>query len=843
MNKEVVMLIIIFFVIDFCSAGLLIGNSSFNVFQIYYSPEEIIRGKINISFENGSANILFRDSFRNSKTLIDFLKDSNITYSCNNEGCKDTISISNPANSKIIFLEKNSSFVGLKITGNNIFVNSFKMEVTGGLNQELCSPPISIDFGNDGKIEWMFTQTSNKFDCNYYSGCYNENAIQSIKYVTNVPYCEEMEIGVGNRWAIGSWIKKGSVNATIRMSLQSDEGFAECILNNSLISQNGDIVYCVINFSSTKNTNATICINSDKDSDFAIRSESEGKICGIYQDARGEADYSLYAKNARYAMFNQPVLINGTDISEEISNYIELNYKNNCSKGCIIPIRINSNEKFHVTISNVVLRYSSTTGVSEENSIYDLTITPVKINTNYTMISLDKLNFSVPKYKGEYNYTLYYGNIILINDTIKVMDIPLINNLLPENVAAGEVSEIYANIFLPANVTIKKYLWEVDNVVVSRNFSMKYLFQDTKNYLVRITIEDSRGIIVSKEFNIYAGTPNLLLNSTLNKLKNNLTQIKNFINTEYPGYERLIYEKARVNASEQLLLNIEKRIENLSENSTEWLIIYKELKNAKIPVEIKEEIDPERNLLISDYYKIMLDYVEQLGGGKYNQNDSQKIKEAIVGWQRENLDVKVGAKILIVEYNNEEKEESLTLFSIKLTPNKKEDVYLIINENFDSLLFKGSAIQEVEKIDSIAGFEFKNLDSQKVIEFAINGKKRVNDLNMFVSPNLNKLILGTKFEEAKKPSIIPVIIISILLIGITSILIYFVLFKILNFKNPFAKKPEKPLGSAEIMNLSIFVRNARKKGLKDEEIAEKLKKAGWGKNNIEYILKITKEKK
>jgi len=271
---------------------------------------------------------------------------------------------------------------------------------------------------------------------------------------------------------------------------------------------------------------------------------------------------------------------------------------------------------------------------------------------------------------------------------------------------------------------------------------------------------------------------------------------------------------------------------NSSESTSEYDFILESLQNLKVPKSISESESAELVSFISEKSNIDLEFVGEIGGGSYDSAKTDEYKDAIIFWNQENLRPKITFRKFTANYGSYE-ENILNYFEISFQRPSNE-TFLII-ENLDGLEFKEN-YGEVSK----SGYTYIDLSKidEKII-FAATEEVSFDDIPLFFSTHLNQVPLGESLEnildiedERKISKWVLFGLVMILLI-ILFIVSYFLL------KTWYDRKYEDYLfkDRNHLYNLIVYINNAKKRGMKKEDIEKNLKKAKWKNEQIRYVVK------
>jgi hypothetical protein len=282
------------------------------------------------------------------------------------------------------------------------------------------------------------------------------------------------------------------------------------------------------------------------------------------------------------------------------------------------------------------------------------------------------------------------------------------------------------------------------------------------------------------------------------------------------------------------LSSIKSRFESATEDS-EYVQIVKDLLAMNVPVEIStSETGNYLGFLLYD--NIDPSYMEEVSLKSYN--NSQAVVDAISKWSDGAYDIGIDYKTISV-WSESGKEDILAQYkvSIDLKAANEEEAYLLIDIPRNDISFdKGYSERDIGEGAALYIFmtspgEFGD------IEFVTSHVLNVEDLGLYLSPELSKLVIDDKPIEPYEP---PKQEVDWLKLGIAiGILLFVVLGVYIILQEWYKRNYEIHLfkNKDELYNLVNFIFNGREHGLKDGEIRSKLKKSGWSGEQITYAVK------
>ncbi len=839
-------MLIIFF-IGMASADFTIGNLSYSLDK-YYAPESSLRGWVNISFESQSADSVLESSIgeNSSISLINLLKtvsNSNFIYECRPLSCKSDYSASNEETSKIFNLNENESIlVGFNISGKKPLsaITSFSMDIKSN-NPETERLPLSIDVLNDGQEEWYAYTASDNFGVEN-TGCFIGISTDKA-FISSTPYCERIALSKSPKVEIGAYVE-GNNNIYFEMRIKKAEGsdsYKTCTASTTG-AEEIDRVGCVpSDFSITEEGNYFVCIKtiSEADKDRYEIGYEDRDPCGFTGEYENLYDYDfeifarpkLYNSSINFTLNNAELVKSQsliTNIEEYMKDYISETYNNNCSKECVIPVRIFSGIVQQIELTNVYLSYFA--GISTvSNKSYNIQEKPAEINSKSQLLYFDDAGFNVPEEYGNYSVSIKMDDTVLLSDDIFVREFAAIQSLTPMKTAIKYPTKFTIKVSSIENITT--YNWDFgDNTLpsVTAEPSVTHTYNAVGTYILKIDIIDINGRNASKEFNITVGPASEIVPSLLIEVEENLDNIKDKI----AGFSQ--FEQKSINNALNLdgIRNEVIQLKDAASKATfeqEYETILGELLEIKIPETVSKSAVSEGILFYPEQENINLEILKKISGGDYEKDKEDKYKEAVLAWDEENTAMTMTYNEVSAVYENYE-EPFLRVFDIHITKQGEDDAYIIIKD-MKTLLFEEDYS---EKEDS--GYNYILLkEKEKEISFSTTENVDFVSLPMFISPGISKLTLAeySPFEkegENKRGVILGVIIVFIILIA-AGVWIILQLWYKRKYENYLFKDRN------QLYNIVNYIETEKRKGINEKDISSRLRKTGWTSEQVTYALR------
>lgn len=876
-------LFIALFIIGFylVNATISTGSPFFNLSQTSFGPGQVIEGTLNFSLNNEPGNTLvkatIKDAITKNMSLLDFLKAANAQFVCEPTDCNITYTV-NPTSSAPIknlnFVEQgNEAYVAVVASGNNVQIKNFSFSMNGSSSDGSSScyeTPFKLDLLADGTIDFEYKLPSNNY-CGpgkRASECYDDSQGIQDAYLQSLPYCEKIWLnktgkvkveGIMKYWSnYGGEPSDDDIQFLIYDSAGTLKG--NCNLSGYNVPESYGFVGCEIssedNPSFYINTPSYyyICVKKTSSAAYSIKSESQGNVCGFagIPVQAPTTDFALYVQEAAFAPFTEEVFFNettaisttpSTPLIMLLQNYIASKYNNNCSgNGCMIPLKfISLANNQQVTLKDLFFQFQ-VAGVSyTNNNFYDLQVNWPKLNMTQQTVQLRGLNVTAPQQEGNYQITVMLGSLYG-SSSFKVEPAPQVLSVLPLVVVPNQMTTFRVVATAPSNRNIVSYIWNwgdgsVEQTTTEPVASHSY---GQGTFTLTVKVQDNSSMQGTKSFIVISNITKELLNNTLDSLIGRVNSITLQYNSLESWYKDLIgLNLSTINST---LLNFKSQLQTA--NQQQIAQMFETIQGFNVPLNITDSLILRDSPYFSNIEFIGPKYVSKITNENYNSNQEEQYKNAIALWQQENLYLTFSGQVKTFVYETTT-EDKLTIVNIKLMPKKSlSNVYLIFllpsGVSYNEVKWKQGNFETTDLVDAI-GFSFSDLSSSQTISLALPGKHDFSNLNFYASPKLAEIKVGTIVsgsKEKKAPWGLAIFLI-ILIVLIVLVVLWFL------WKD-YSKKLEKKLfkNPVDLFNIMNFIKDAKAKGAKKEEINEQLIKAGWTKEQINYAWsKLKKEER
>lgn len=826
-NKKVFFIVLCMLFISLAYAGIVLQDEDI---ERNYVVGENIRGKIILNLTDIDANALVESNFGGSISLLKLIRLSQINdnWQCNTLNCE---TIYKPKEKITSPLSGNELFLGLKAIGKDIEISALDFILrTDALPS--CENQVSIFTSENEEI--MNPKIKNDSLCgekNY--GCF-ESSNDNLKATLNAePVCELMNLTNAPGYLVGARITNSTEgNAEIKMELNkviegAIESLGECILPS--LSQETQEVSCVISKPIRKGE-YYLCISASS-KNYKIRAENRGKICGTASLGSEEFsfDYEVFAQALKYdspmlSIRNESLAQIGIDIEDYANSYVQSAFEGNCTSECLVPFKIKSSSAQRVLAENGKIEYSSQGTQFDSNEIYLLEQEEPKITGNVE-IQLAEAEFSVSETSRILRLSIGGNSIVSIPINVTR---GFTFGLIPSFAYLGIDTRF--SILSQENITEVNWDFGDDTTEISNERSTTHRYLESGNYTITIEATNSRGIKVTRAFDIYAGNVDGAFDIAIRRKNETINNIKEKIKT-IPEFARSRIENAlNLSAQENLFNEILRKV-NSSANDSIKIEAINEINSIEIPNSLSLSA-VEKLPLALGFSNIDTSYIENISQIELNSEKKEEFKNNLIFWSNKNYAPEVERKEIIAEAGMQ-RETIGVLYKVFF--NKKGDVsdevFFIIDYPKEQIAFSREYGQKsINNEASSATYFSINEDS---VEFFIDADVGIEELGMHISPRIN--VIGNYGERNKFLQEFPTarVIIYIILLIIGALAVYIIL------QEWYKRNYESHLfrNKDELYNLLAFIYNARQSQMQDDDSRRKLANAGWSHEQLSYAFK------
>ena len=826
-----------------------------------YAPGDVLKGSINISLIDVDASAML-SAFNSNISIKNFLDANNkytgVDYFCTTSDCQSDYSAvgSGTATKSFNLIRGSDRVIGIKLT--SVYelseISKFSMKVSS-TSEDSCSNPLKIDILNDGTVNWKTHRPDITAYCSGENfGCYNpENEIGKIPIERDKEYCNVISIPFAAGLRVGADLV-GSGNADFILRAYDDEITKDCIVS---VTESGR-TSCIINMSTETEKNFTICIlaKDSGDADKYNMSFETTNPCGFLGDYR--YDFAIFTQAMKYdaigdfilndSEIQHPDLIDlGNDILEySLEDYLSNKYNNNCSSGCVIPLKFISNQSQEIILSDVQLLYRAGELPNTANLIYDLEETTSKIDMPFTLLDISKAGLLVPTTYGHKDLVLKLGGEDIASKQIEIIQLPLVEALYPQEVPAAldVVFRVYTS-----GPNASSFEWVFGDNSSMETSSVNYIshkYNQIGVYDLEVTAKSDLGD-VPRTFEIRVTNPELYLDDQLDEKQANINRVKTAL-TNIPSW---------IKSQIETLINFDSLESQVSTLRTEFdqaggdSSTYVEILNSLNELEVPDSITVTENYsgeFIMNINRISPNSLSVAGAGDVDQGSSDDYKNAVFAWSLENIQSNIKGEIYSLGFVRTIR-PIVSVFKVEITPiGTSEDLFFVIGAPKAKVNFNGNYGEIIDIGGKATGINL-DLSSKKTIEFSLPGRADVLDAPIYFSPSFEQFILEGSIglcnnngvcDEGENPDNCRADCkpwgTTILLLFIL-IFIAFVVYIVLQewYKRKYENRLFKD--KDELFNLINFIDNAEKQKLLKNDIVDKLKNKGWRSEKITYAYK------
>jgi len=854
-------IILLVFLGNTCYAEFQLGNGS--TIESTYSASDVLRGKINLSFQLENAISLFTSNLGGGIGVLELLKKNNAHYTCLPSDCKEGISAVSDSGSatKSFSLEPGQEkFVSFYIGNGNVeSIEALNLGISA-INQPSCNAPLEIDFLNDGKLDynWKSTNTGTDYSCTAGTpaGCFEFSSDLKEAHLGTNLYCERVTLPVNNKFLVGARVRKGDETGSpvLKMYIYNLSGISVDSDGCELLEP-GELwadSTCVIDYSGGNKavSDHYVCIKASASSKYDIQYELDSP-CGFTgtPSKTGQnytRDFYLFAKAPKYESVGS-LNINRTDkTSGDILSYLSSKYSKNCAGGCTIPVKFKAYSHLDFQLSNINMDYYANGLGADTKEIYDVELVQAKVNSNFSMLDLSYANITLPSRIGNQTIALKIGEDIILTKQVAVSSAQTLISVSPTTLPAN-----YPTKFAASAGNITSYKWDFGDGSLPQTTSTNWVMHSYPNigdYVLSLEVTSASGKY-TKSFQIKAVNPEAIVNATLKDYDLRINAIEQAVGGYPSWYMQKIKDKIGLTNTNTLLSGLRARYSTASEQ--DMVAIMGNLSSLRVPRSIN------KTRIVSPYFidwrSINPALLEELGAGSIEGRESN-IKTQATLWAEKNVDVSLEIELINLYYDSGI-ETIYTVVKVKLTPKQdvSSKVYFVIEGK--DITAKDAASRTFTGNAGI-GSTLDSLPQQTSLEFAMPGIVTLNKLNMYLSPDFSELgatpvegvcnfdgvcdeneTVFTCFSDCYKKKIWQAVL---MIVGILVLagLIYLGLH--LWYKTRYESHLFK--NRANLFNILNFIHLGLSKGLSKAEVKAKLKQAGWTGEQIGYAFKKSERK-
>ncbi len=509
-------------------------------------------------------------------------------------------------------------------------------------------------------------------------------------------------------------------------------------------------------------------------------------------------------------------------------NYIAQNYNTNlnCGSGCIIPIKINSNVGQTINLSNLQVNYQTDIGQLLISNFSDISPIPQKITSGFQQLYLDHANLLVPDSIGNYTFSLVLDGRNVTSQQIQIANIPKIRIVNPLRTAYAYPTTF--SVSVDSSQNISSFSWDFgDNssVVTTQANTTSHTYENAGIYNLVINVTNSKNLSSSKTFAINVSAPKDLIATSLK----NMEIAVSVLQSQIASFTQ--FQQSALNASLNLdyinseINSLNSEFKNASTN-TDYNNLVAELLAIKIPDLVYKTAAASNVPFVQGLSSINLNVLQDIAGGNYTQGKDQAYMDAINTWQQENLNMNFNYNEFSGSYSGYT-DPITNVFTI--TVSEKNDIpydyYLILPQL--------GGFTSDSNYSTKDGYIYFDLKGKNTVSFSTTDNVDVTGLSAFISPAISHLSIAQTTAEI--PVLSKWITFSLIIAGILILVVIVYLL----LRRWYDKRYESYLfkNKNDLFNMINYVNNAKVKGLANNIIEQNLKKAGWSRERIRYVMR------
>ncbi|MEK6898505.1 MAG: PKD domain-containing protein [Nanoarchaeota archaeon] len=778
---------------------------------------------------------------------------SGVNYNCSTSSCQNLLKKGEVINS---FELRNESIVGFVVEGRSfIGLDSLSFKVNGN-SEPSCVPPLVIEFASDEDLILTSSSYIDEpcFNPNY--GCFNPNvSVSSAEIPSDGQYCEKIRLLPAPAYKLGAGVSyNGGANAQLVMKLYGVDAslLGECNLPN--VSSSGQNVNCILPYSGFEEKDYFVCIKAKSASRYTIRTEGSGACGTVNFGETYPRDYEIYAQGLKFASasinVNESSFLSSTGfgLKGKVEEYIERNYGDNCEPYCIIPFKIRGQEQ-DVSFNSVESSYDIDGALNiRTGEIYSVMKDSVLFNANSLNLDLSKLGFKIPLGKETKNFILFIDGQKVLNESITVS--PSFDFSLGPSIARIGINTRFG-ISTNRNLTSVKWDFGDGGVVNSVGKNAVHRYTQTGIFNLSVEVSDSSGASSRKTIQVRVGEAKESANLTIEDYRQRVNSFNQKIASYPPWVQTKIKAVVDVENNAAVVESLARAYLS-AENETDYVNIINNLLAIKIPRELvsaKKGVLP----LISGIEGLDKSLAEQLTGTTIP--DEFAFVSNLAFWTSENYNAEIQYENINAIYDVDS-EPFFSLF--KVSPRAIGE----IGEDYFVIGYDAAAIKSNEGYDErvLNGGVAYRISGNIDYEFLILDSISPSDIGAFISPiDIDALLVSDSVPMCRLDGFCDVnslesvescpqdcksnakfyVGTSLFLLGLLGIVLGILWWW-------YRTRYERSLfpNKNDLANLIFYIRGQKKTGFSDKQIRERLKKANWTGEQINYALnKIEKETK
>ncbi len=814
--------------------------------KVNYSGGESIKGKVELKITNDLPALNITSNFPGSLSLLDWLRRNALVegtdYRCTTKNCTIAMSAQTDLPAPLS-LSSETKVVGFNLSGDDLQIQSLRLGIQSDAASS-CSAQVSVDV-IDGNVSLLNGKYVNTLCDVKQRGCYSNAAKQVVAEISSNqqnPYCEKITLPAGPAYHLSAIVTNSTkAYAELTLSLYDINWNAidSCVLPKH--AQHTEELNCVINVSRSASQSSLLCISAKAGivSNYSIATETSSPVCGTSQ--RGSSSFNRdYPLSAQPLTFAQPSFeineysvsqLTGKSLVNLLNTYLNKVYGNNCTNGCALPFVIHSATNQQISFSTAELKYTSLGALLTNTHLYTLESVQPTISADRVNLSLDSLNFSIPRGTKESTFVLFAGGTRIFSPVTLSIQSGFDFEVYPDVATLG-LPTLF-NIGGNDNITQSVWKFGDGNVDTIKGKALYHIYKDAGNFILEVTATKNGGTVSTKKFSVKVGDANvsakILLPYATQRLANLSAQL-----AQLPSWKSQILEKKLNITSLKVSLDTLQKQYTAATSDDNYTVIVKGILQLNIPSDVLPTTTNEDTLLIG-IPNANLRYLAVLSEVDMEKvSNEESIKRALADWTDRSYKADVKREVYS-SLNGGKVTELATFFTVSITKvaENATPAFFILDAPLSAVSFDGSYQQQEITAGSSKGTVIP-ISGDKVFSFVLPESADIASLGVYLAPNLNDLTseqvkaepfnFYSPWRSARNGIIL-------------TILGFFIVYLFL--QGWYKRHYESHLFRTgdDLYNIVNFIYNARSQHLGDGDIRKKLVFTGWSGEQVTYAFK------
>jgi hypothetical protein len=833
------------FFIVLVSATVDVNNLTFDKYYIPFVP---LNGEINLSIVREDFTQDITSSELGSISFEDFLNANTNDYSCNPSDCSMGYNVigEDADGSFSIINNWGKKIFGFVIYGDEITLNKdiFNFTISSSFGEN-DNRPLTIDFFEGGYV-YEFNEFSDQLSEEKW-GCYNNFNRQTGPRILGSVYCEQISLTETGGIFVGALVDNslGIGTKDLEMSVYSGGVIvSDCSYNpneDSGCSIGGnDISFPLGSYD--------ICVSSSEGSStdhYRIWQETSGETCGFIKGSGGlnsTKDYAIFAQIAKFANAEK-IELSAESIDSmalDAERIIEEIYGRDCTYGCVLPIEIEGVSQ-NFKIEDISIGYV-VAGEGDEIStkVYNLESIPAMVDFE-GVLDLSLAEFYVSK---EGTFKIFLGDVIIFEEDLEKTLGPIVTSISPTNPPAGVPITFYVGVDFNPNINLT-YKWDFgDGSIEETNVNfVEHVYENLTTFPAVVEVSAGGNLTGKGDFIITVVSPAEFIDFMIKKLRSLLNNIDSKLRTFPSWYGELIEEIADVNSYIYEIDSLENK-KNRTYIEEELINIAQVVYSLDVPQDILINSDIGFSFL-TEPKDINLEEVLNVAGGS-SGDDLDLYRDPVLRWQSENIILDVSTDEFLLINTSGKTKRIFRTYSINVKSNTSDESYFFINRPFVELKFNPADV-DAKKSGDIT-YLILEPGEELSFEFSYSSPE---ETRFFASPRLSYLVIEADIDESCnsnfvceegedyktcrtdcKPTNLVIIYTILIILFILFIYTLLQLWYSVHYENYLFDGDRK-----QLFNILMYITNARTRNIGDREISRELKKKGWSREKVRYVMK------